>query len=471
MNPSTSSATLSGCSSCRKCPCWADDGSLAASAGHAARARRAPRSGRSTPCGIRRRRARRRATVRSVIASRGRRDVGAQVGPDGHAARPRRRGRCAAFSNAACAVSGSTICGRSSPRAVAVAPCIASMIDSVPPEDTMPTISSSVRSAPSMSRGHRDDLGLELRRARPQVDVQRVALRVQRVGPREELDVLGVAVVDGAGRVALLPARALGARPSPRARRAPPRAARPVCGQALERGEARRGRAQRRDDLGQGVGHSWRSPRRGRPRAGGVCSGSRGRSRGTPRTARRRARRGRVGIRAPRRSRRGRGGRSARSSPSAIPASSAAPRTFALTGSSTWRIVAAEHVGHDLRPQRRAARRRRRTRSGPAAAGRSARRLLHPAGVQRDALEHGARERRRASSRASRLCKPPRTRWSSTGVRSPFSHGREERRRRCRAARSPRAGRARRIRRAGRQQQVAQALERHARGLLLAETR
>ena len=57
--------------------------------------------------------------------------------------------------------------------------------------------------------GHRHDLGLELGRARPQVRVQRVLLAGQRVDPAEELDVLGIAVVDGARDEAVAPARRL----------------------------------------------------------------------------------------------------------------------------------------------------------------------------------------------------------------------------------------------------------------------
>jgi hypothetical protein len=106
------------------------------------------------------------------------------------------------------------------------------------------------------ARGHRHDLSLELRRARPQVDMQRVALRVQRVGPREELHVLRVAVVDGPRGVAVLPVWALldGHRLE-LGQDLVARAA--VLGQAFERGEAVAVRAQRRDDVGEGVAHGW----------------------------------------------------------------------------------------------------------------------------------------------------------------------------------------------------------------------
>src|SRR5262249_32044838 len=63
---------------------------------------------------------------------------------------------------------------------------------------------------PEHVRGHRDDLRLELRGARPQVGVQRVALRLCRVHAVQERDVFRVAVVDGAGGVPVAPPRLLG---------------------------------------------------------------------------------------------------------------------------------------------------------------------------------------------------------------------------------------------------------------------
>src|ERR1017187_9017319 len=60
------------------------------------------------------------------------------------------------------------------------------------------------------ARGHRHDLGLVLGRARPQVGVERVGLRLRRVDPVEEGDVLGIAVVHRAGGEAVPPARLLG---------------------------------------------------------------------------------------------------------------------------------------------------------------------------------------------------------------------------------------------------------------------
>ena len=83
---------------------------------------------------------------------------------------------------------------------------------------------------------------------------------------------------------------------------------------------------------------------------------------------------------------------------------------------------------------------------------------------------------RRASSASERLCQPPRRRWSSTGVRSPLSHGREDHavaaRRRGRGdvveQRVEVVGRGRRPQRVAREEHVvAQPVEACARDLLL----
>jgi hypothetical protein len=111
-----------------------------------------------------------------------------------------------------------------------------------------------VLAAAEHARGHGDDLCLELRRARPQVDVQRVALRVQLVHAAEELHVLGIAVVDGARRVPVVPLRALlGGHRRELGQHLLARP--PLLGQAVERGEAVAVRAQGGDDLGERVGH------------------------------------------------------------------------------------------------------------------------------------------------------------------------------------------------------------------------
>ncbi|PRQ03753.1 hypothetical protein ENSA5_12590 [Enhygromyxa salina] len=62
---------------------------------------------------------------------------------------------------------------------------------------------------PEHVRRHRDDLGLILGDARPQIRVQRVGLTVNGVGLLEEAHVVRVAVVHGPRHVALLPARHL----------------------------------------------------------------------------------------------------------------------------------------------------------------------------------------------------------------------------------------------------------------------
>ena len=142
----------------------------------------------------------------------------------------------------------------------------------------------------------------------------------------------------------------------------------------------------------------------------------------TPRTGRRRWRASRVGPVAS-----GDGDpagdvvpRAARPAPTA--ASSAAPRTLATTGSATWRIgrpsTSAMIWHHSV---------------GPRAAPDERQRVQAPLGELLDRLLHPARLRATPSSTARTSCarvvsrrrlnQPPRTRWSSTGVRSPFSHG------------------------------------------------
>ena len=58
-------------------------------------------------------------------------------------------------------------------------------------------------------RRHRHDFRFILDRAGPQVKVEWVALRVQRIDAVQEVDVIGVAVVDRAGDKAVAPACAL----------------------------------------------------------------------------------------------------------------------------------------------------------------------------------------------------------------------------------------------------------------------
>ena len=162
------------------------------------------------------------------------RHVGPVVGPTGTRTilMPK---YCAALSNAACAVVGATISGRVMPfvaRAQSRYVFIASRMLSVPPEETVPQTPVApgprVGSAPpSMFGGHGDDLGLELGGARPQVGVQRVALRVQRVHPVHEVDVLLGPVVHGARDEPLLPALVLVRLELLRSRAAPPRAGGP----------------------------------------------------------------------------------------------------------------------------------------------------------------------------------------------------------------------------------------------------
>ena len=144
----------------------------------------------------------------------------------------------------------------------------ASMIDSVPPRGD--DAADLVGGARRRRAGRRS-----WRRSRPRAwsrsaTGRRAAgcLGVQRVGLREEGDVLRVAVVDGAGRVARPPSAGARARPSPRGRRAPRPAARPVRGQPLERLGACRGRgaAPRRSPASGSVGHglvSWSVAYRG----------------------------------------------------------------------------------------------------------------------------------------------------------------------------------------------------------------
>ena len=88
------------------------------------------------------------------------------------------------------------------------------MIDSVPPDVTVPTISSLVASTAEHRGRHGDDLGLELHSRWPQVGVERVGLRMEGVDLVEKVDVVIVAVIHGAQTPALPATWSL--RPPPR---------------------------------------------------------------------------------------------------------------------------------------------------------------------------------------------------------------------------------------------------------------
>jgi hypothetical protein len=80
-----------------------------------------------------------------------------------------------------------------------------------PPEVTDPQIPCSLPKGVSISqvRRHGHDFGFELGGARPQVGVQLIALRLQRVHAIEKSDVLVVAVINRAGGEPAFPSRAL----------------------------------------------------------------------------------------------------------------------------------------------------------------------------------------------------------------------------------------------------------------------
>ena len=149
----------------------------------------------------------------------------------------------------------------------------------------------------------------------------------------------------------------------------------------------------------------------------------RGTAWGTRRTAGRRWRRRRRRARSGRR--RGRARRSPRgpTSPRASAANIAAPRRLACRGSATRSIVATHDVGVDLAPQVRGGAPADHAQRVEAALGEALDGVVEPSAVVGHTLEHGARTRWARVVASDRLWKPPRALRSSTGDRSPASHG------------------------------------------------
>ena len=112
-----------------------------------------------------------------------------------------------------------------------------------------------------------------------------------------------------------------------------------------------------------------------------------------------------------------------RSARARCPRAAAAPRALARIGCSTWRICAVEHVGHDPAPQLRL-----RAAADEVAATGTARPMNFSTSPSSQRLLYAtpSSTERTSSARvvaSDRLCQPPRSVWSSTGVRSPFSQG------------------------------------------------
>ena len=184
---------------------------------------------------------------------------------------------------------------------------------------------------------------------------------------------------------------------------------------------------QRRLELGERIAHASpaeRSPRVAARSASRTACGSPCRCRRTQRRGRRRSPRRSGRARAPPRT-------SARPCRSSAPqlaereARRAARRRgrWRAPGRSMRRTSRPRTSAIDLAPERRArAAADERDRLEPALRE-ALDVVVHPARVQRHALEHRARDLRAARSRARGCSRPPRTRWSSTGVRSPLSQG------------------------------------------------
>ena len=347
-----------------------------------------------------------------------RRDVARMSGPTGRLTASTPRG-CGALSNAACAVFSSAGCGAGR-RAVESAPdheqdglSTARGDDAgdlvVGAANTEVVDGDRRRSRPRAGRlGHRSTCGSGL------------LLRVRRG------DVAMNAMESGSPWSTTLDA-CPSSRREPLARTIASRSAsttgadRAALRQALERRTSPRYRRQRRDDLRQGVGcaHRVGSLARERRPAGGVSSGWPGRWRGRRRTARRTCPGRPRSARAPRRP----GAAVQLSREKIADAEQGQQGRAAQIGAArtSTRLGAAEHPRHDLRPQRRA-RRRPRTPSAPAAAAEALDRLLHPARVQRDALEHRARHGR-GRRRERHVVQGAPHDMVVDGVRSPLSPG------------------------------------------------